>query len=106
PGFCPLRSCGAPRQGIVGAFIEAADIVAAVPLLVDFQTSADQKLRRNVFHGKTDGLRGLRESLVAERLPPRYPPTRRKQLGRGFVVKFAHWSGLQIVPETSYTNTT
>src|SRR5579872_3307668 len=77
-------------QRIFDAVVQPADIVAAVPLLVDFQKGADQQFRSEVLDREADGLRGFCKAPVSERLPPRYAPARRKQFGRRRVVEFRH----------------
>jgi hypothetical protein len=81
------------RQRIFGTFVQTADILAAVSLLVDFEKRADKRSLRQVFHSETDGKRCAGKSLVAERLTPRQSPSGREQLGRGVVIKFGHRSG-------------
>ena len=82
-------------KGIFRALVQTADIVAAVSLLVDFEKCADKTFRRQILDGETDGLRGLRKSLVTKRLTAPRPPSGWKQLGGGVVVEFGHLGTLQ-----------
>jgi hypothetical protein len=80
-------------QRIFGAFVQTADIVAAVSLLIDLEKRANKRAFRQVFHGETKGLCGAAKSLVSERLAPGQAPSGRKQLGRSVVIKLGHQSG-------------
>jgi hypothetical protein len=84
----------ASAEGIFHAFVETADFVAAISLFIDFKKCADEALRRQVFDGETDGLRGLGKSPVLESLTPGRAPSRWKQLGFGVVIELSHRSAL------------
>ena len=58
-------------EGIVGALVEAANIDAAEFSFVDFEKRTNKTLRRQALHGELDGLGGVFEPLISERLTPR-----------------------------------
>src|ERR1700684_140049 len=48
----------ATRQRIFGAVVQLPDAAAVESLLADFEVSAEQKLRLEVFDGEADGVSG------------------------------------------------
>jgi hypothetical protein len=68
-------------------------------LLLDFKESAGEQVRREIFHGESNGVGGVREAPISERLTPRQPFSRRKQFSRGLIVKLAHRTDPHFVPK-------
>ena len=58
----------ASLQRVVGALVQAADLLAAEPLLADLQVGADQEFGRELLHREPDGIGRVVKSLVADRL--------------------------------------
>jgi hypothetical protein len=78
----------AADQGIVRAVVEAANSLVVISLLVDFETSAQERLRRKLLDCEPDGVRRVPKSSISNGLPPGFLLATGEQLRRGVIIKF------------------
>ena len=83
-----VLSLRAADQGIVHAVVQAANCLVVISLLVDFETSSQQKLWRKLFDREPDGVRRVPESSVANGSSPGFLSATGKQLRRGVIIEF------------------
>src|SRR5579864_6912195 len=81
-----LRRCAA-EQGIVLALVQAANSSAVIPLLVDFETGAQEKLRRKLFDCEPDGVRRVPKSSVRNWSSAGFMFATGEQLRGGVIIK-------------------
>src|SRR5271170_6207968 len=78
----------AADQGIVRAVVQMANRPVVISLLVDFETSAQEKLRRKLFDCEPDGVRRVPKTFVADWSSPGFLPATGEQLRRGVIIEF------------------
>jgi hypothetical protein len=61
-------------QGIVHAVVQMANCLVVISLLVDFETSSQEKLRRKLFDCEPDGVRRVPKTLVSDWSSPGFLP--------------------------------
>src|SRR5579864_3450070 len=77
----------AAGQGIVLALVQAANSSAVIPLLVDFETGAQEKLRRELFDCEPDGVRRVPKPFVPDGTSAGFMFATGEQLRRGVIIK-------------------
>jgi hypothetical protein len=82
-----VLSLRAADQGIVHAVVQMANCLLVISLLVDFETSAQEKLRRKLFDCEPDGVRRVPKSSVSDWSPLGFLPATGEQLRRGVIIE-------------------
>src|ERR1039458_2694346 len=80
----------ATDQGIVHALVQAANSVAAVSPLVDFEMGSQKKLRWKLFDREADGIRRVRKTSVPNWLSLGFPIAAGEQLCLSVIIKSDH----------------
>src|SRR5580692_9010875 len=75
------------RQRILGALVQATNVLGLVSFLIHLEIGAGEAVRRELLDGKADGIGGPRKSFVPERLPPEILALRGEQLSLDAVVE-------------------
>src|ERR1700686_4323769 len=78
----------AADQGIVRAVVQAANSLVVISLLVDFETSSQEKLGWKLFDSELDGVRCVPKPFVPNRPSPGFLFAAGEQLRRGVIIKF------------------
>src|SRR5580704_901802 len=78
----------AADQGIVRAVVEAANCLVVISVLVDLETSSQEKLRGKLFDCEPDGVSRVPKSSVANGPPPGFLLATGEQLRCGVIIEF------------------
>src|SRR5262245_51225706 len=94
-GSASELDCRAAGEGIVGAFVQAANRSAVVSLTFDFKKGAGEKVGRKFFDRKANGVSSARESPVSKRSIVVFAIARREKFCRDAVIESDHDRGLK-----------
>src|SRR5271163_3292767 len=87
-GRAPFKLGGrAAEQRKIGAIVQATNVIASIPLTLDFKDRAEEKFGRKLFDCEANGVRRSREAFVPKSLMRGFAKPRREQLRPGAVIE-------------------
>jgi len=89
-----VLSLRAADQRIVHTVVQVANCLVVISLLLDFETSSQEKLRGKLFDCEPDGVRRVPKTSVPNGSSPGFLPAAGEQLRRGVIIEFDYgWFG-------------